>query len=306
MRSQNQAPGPPVFDPCDYVELQNGDYLYVQSGFCVRWPTGLVTYLGNDVSKPQSGIRKLLTAGTRSIHDQYIRSNWRTHTVDDPLAGWMVAPTQECIRNVLSGRNCFARLFDAQREVRQIATYLGVIPGEVGVTGSTLIHSTMKSDFDIVVYDQTLGHTVAARIRDMIQRYQSCRVPGRWGSSHHHRRFRIGRLVVCPRFPLPQMALAPFRDIIGVSLVSDLRLKIVNNYWGHCVPSLYTVEVLHNSNTCESADTHYLLSFDIRHSMAFRVGDTITVSSARRTTSTTGTVVFTLQFGESDAIKPIQ
>jgi hypothetical protein len=271
--------------PFDYAELRSGDLA------CVMWDNqaygGTVAYpwystLSGDVSSNTDAlfvlgryVTKIYRKGYRAPLDEHIRNAYPSHAITDAVGGLMVRLTTETVCRHLDGVRHLAEAITTRTplDVRPLLDALKLSTGCTGTTGSWLLGTSQPSDLDLVVHDVMQAAETADIIRRLLREQVVERLPGYWGRSFHHRRFRFRGWKICVRCPAPPKVLNDFTvAATGAAAVDAVGCTVVDASYSHCTPSIYQVRMLDEGSAWDAGCIFPLVSSDGSHAFAFEAG----------------------------------
>lgn len=298
-------------DRFDYVMLENGDLLYVTDAH-VESCSGLVTYTshhgastGSDRLFGSSLYRRLFATHFREEHDAYVQNHYREALVSD-CAGLRVRVDSSASRETYSARQGLEPILETSNNIPELLDRLGVDASVCGVTGSSLLSGRVGTDLDLVVYGTREGALVSRRIPTMRRLGHIEPLPSPWSRPYHHRRFLWRGIEICPRFPLASSLLA---EILTAGAWPSnqpwpqdggTKARVLDSELGHCSPAVYTVGFEEPPLGIPEIP---LVSFDIRHSMAFSTGDMLSVHEAELWSGRNGPILV-VKAGKANGILP--
>lgn len=304
------------FRPFDYIKLASGDHA------CIMWRNmkhfSTVAYpwysyqaRNNESSLERPGtlrFGKIYLDKQRSALDQFMHSNYENALVEDPIGGCMIDVRRCNIECRFDGLAHFQNVFSNHRslDLRPLVDLLGVSPNVLGTTGSWLLGKAVPTDLDIVVHDFDAGKSAANAIRRYIRRHAAAQLPGYWNRPYHHRRFRHSNWEICLRSYPPTYVTDTFTcqsSLLGT--VSGVTCEVVDDTFGHCTPSIYSVSLETSGDIYSRGQVIQLISSESKHAFAFSNGDRLYLDGVLILSNDPLNTYLSCQMGDVDAIRPI-
>lgn len=302
----------------DYAELSSGDLACLMwhneaCGGTVAYPWYATTFHGvadaDTLRIDGRSLVKIYQKGRRQPLDEHIQRVHQTHAITDPVGGLMVRIAPIGVRRHFDGVRHLEAVLAARTpiDIRPLLDTLHLSTGIAGTTGSWLLGASQPSDLDLVVHDVAQAARTADIIRGLLREQVVERLPGYWGRSFHHRRFRFQGWKICVRCPAPPDVLNEFTlEATSAAEVHEVRCSVVDASYSHCTPSVYKIRMIDEGIAWGAGSVFSLVSSDGSHAFAFGVGDHIRLRHCKLYSSRNGREFLACHLGNPEGLTPVQ
>lgn len=306
--------------PFDYAELGSGDLACVMWHSQARGETVAYPWYAPVLRGPSNetdalfvdgrNLSKVYRKGYRRPLDEHIKGMYPTDAIfTDPVGGLMVCVPRVSVRRHFDGIRHLEAVQATRTpiDIRPLLDILHLSSGTAGTTGSWLLGAAKPSDLDLVVHDVVQAARTADIIRRLLREQLVERLPGYWGRSFHHRRFRFHGWKICVRCPAPRDVLHDFTfDTTDAAVVHEVRCVVVDASHSHCTPSIYEVRMVDAGLAWDAGCVLPIVSSDGSHAFAFGVGDRIRLRDCILYRSRKGCAFIACHLGNPEGLTPVQ